>query len=219
MSFYRGPKIVTSGLYALYDAADKNSYPGSGTAWRDISGNERHGTLTNGVGYAESSIPTLTFDGVDDFVNLPFPLTQASSANTCTIFAAARLSSTSASRRQIIGSDNGGFDWGFGAGDNTQYIVFTGAGVGSAVAQDLNWHIFAVQWSQTNTRFYIDNNLVVNTSVDWDSSVASNANIGRNPGFGELWHGSISLVQIYDRVLADVEINQNFNALRGRFGI
>jgi hypothetical protein len=38
MGFYDGPSIVTNGLVLSLDAADKNSYPGSGTAWKDIGG-------------------------------------------------------------------------------------------------------------------------------------------------------------------------------------
>jgi len=33
-----GPKTVTNGLVLCLDAADKNSYPGSGTTWTDVSG-------------------------------------------------------------------------------------------------------------------------------------------------------------------------------------
>ena len=48
MGIARGPKIVTSGLVLALDAADKLSYRGSGTTWRDLSGNNNTGTLTNG---------------------------------------------------------------------------------------------------------------------------------------------------------------------------
>ena len=48
MGIARGPKIVTSGLVLALDAADKNSYKGTGTTWRDLSGNNNTGTLTNG---------------------------------------------------------------------------------------------------------------------------------------------------------------------------
>lgn len=220
MSFYRGPKVVTNGLYALYDAADRNSYPGSGTAWYDISGNGRHGTLTNGVSFTQSTYNTLTFDGVDDYVNLPYNLAQASSANSYTIFAVAKLSSTSGTRRQIFGTDDGGYDWGFGAGDNTQFHIFSGENIYTAVSQDLNWHVFAGQWSSAGTKLYLDSNLIINTvNIGYDASVAANANIGRNPGYGEYWHGNIATIQIYNRALSATEIAQNFNALRGRFGI
>ncbi len=39
-----GPTIVRNGLVLALDAADKKSYPGSGTTWYDISGNNRTGT-------------------------------------------------------------------------------------------------------------------------------------------------------------------------------
>ena len=32
------PQIVTSGLVLALDAANPKSYPGSGTAWNDLSG-------------------------------------------------------------------------------------------------------------------------------------------------------------------------------------
>ena len=48
MGISRGPKIVSSGLVLCLDAANKVSYPGSGTVWRDLSGNNNTGTLTNG---------------------------------------------------------------------------------------------------------------------------------------------------------------------------
>ena len=38
---YFSPRIVTSGLTLALDAADKNSYPGTGTTWRDLSENNR----------------------------------------------------------------------------------------------------------------------------------------------------------------------------------
>ena len=47
---YYGPKIVTNSLVLALDAADKNSYrgSGSGTSWNDLSGNSNNVTLTNG---------------------------------------------------------------------------------------------------------------------------------------------------------------------------
>ena len=35
---YANGKIVTDGLVLALNAADGNSYPGSGTTWTDISG-------------------------------------------------------------------------------------------------------------------------------------------------------------------------------------
>ena len=45
MSVYAGPEIVNDGLVLCLDAANSRSYPGSGTAWTDLSGNGNNGTL------------------------------------------------------------------------------------------------------------------------------------------------------------------------------
>ena len=69
MSNNYGPKIVTDGLVLCLDAADQNSYPGSGNTWYDLSGNGNNGTLVNGVGYNSGNLGSLVFGGVDDYVN------------------------------------------------------------------------------------------------------------------------------------------------------
>ena len=60
--------IVTNGLVFYLDAANKLSYPGSGTAWVDLSGNGNNGTLTNGPTFSSNNAGSIVFDGVDDYV-------------------------------------------------------------------------------------------------------------------------------------------------------
>ena len=43
MATIYSPKIVTNGLVLALNAADKNSYKGSGTVWKDLSGNNKIG--------------------------------------------------------------------------------------------------------------------------------------------------------------------------------
>jgi len=64
------PKITTDGLVLCLDAANPKSYPGSGTAWFDISGNSRNGTLTNSPTFSSSNQGYFSFDGTDDFVSI-----------------------------------------------------------------------------------------------------------------------------------------------------
>lgn len=52
MAFNNGPRLVTTGLSFMLDAADKNSYPGSGTTWNDTSGNNNTGTITGSFTYS-----------------------------------------------------------------------------------------------------------------------------------------------------------------------
>ena len=72
MAFIHSPKIVTSGLVLCLDAANKLSYRGSGTTWTDLSGNANTGTLTNGPTFSNANGGCIVFDGVDDYVNVPY---------------------------------------------------------------------------------------------------------------------------------------------------
>jgi len=61
-----GPNIIEDGLVLHLDAADRQSYPGSGTVWKDLSGNGNDGTLTNGPTFDSGNGGSIVFDGVDD---------------------------------------------------------------------------------------------------------------------------------------------------------
>ena len=68
MSVIGGPDIITDGLVLYLDAANTKSYIGSGTTWKDLSGNSNDGTLTNGPTFDSGNSGSIVFDGVDDFV-------------------------------------------------------------------------------------------------------------------------------------------------------
>lgn len=62
MAGNNGPKIITNGLVLCIDAADRTSYSGSGTAWRDLSGNRANFTL--GFAGAGGAIPTFSNNAI-----------------------------------------------------------------------------------------------------------------------------------------------------------
>ena len=66
---YTGPHIVTDGLVQAIDAASARSYPGSGTAWNDLSGLGNNTTLENGPVYSSDKQGVFEMDGIDDYVD------------------------------------------------------------------------------------------------------------------------------------------------------
>ena len=68
MAFFRGANVVTDGLVLALDAANTKSYPGSGTTWRDMSGNNITGSLTNGPTFNSANGGSIVFDGTNDSV-------------------------------------------------------------------------------------------------------------------------------------------------------
>ena len=65
-----GPDLVQNGLVLALDAADKNSYVGSGTTWRDLSGNSNNGTLINSPTFSGGNGGNFSFDGADDYCGI-----------------------------------------------------------------------------------------------------------------------------------------------------
>ncbi len=63
-----GPDLITNGLVLALDAADKNSYLGSGTSWYDLSGNGNTGALTNSPTFNSSNGGSIAFDGTNQCV-------------------------------------------------------------------------------------------------------------------------------------------------------
>jgi hypothetical protein len=65
------PRIVTDGLILCLDAANKRSYPGTGTTWIDLTANKNNGTFQNmtSSNFDTGNGGSLTFDGISDYVN------------------------------------------------------------------------------------------------------------------------------------------------------
>jgi hypothetical protein len=66
-----GPDMIENGLILALDANDRNSYPGTGTTWFDISGNNRNFTLVNSPLYVTgSNSKYFNFDGINEYATL-----------------------------------------------------------------------------------------------------------------------------------------------------
>jgi hypothetical protein len=70
MGFNNGPKLVTEGLDLLIDAADPQSYPGTGTVWTDLRSGTT-GSLTGSVSYTSEFYGGLTFSDSSSAVIFP----------------------------------------------------------------------------------------------------------------------------------------------------
>ena len=58
LSFEAGSNVITDGLISHLDATNADSYNGLGNQWTDLSGNNNHGTLLNGVSFANNRVKT-----------------------------------------------------------------------------------------------------------------------------------------------------------------
>jgi len=237
MGAYAGPEINEDGLVLALDAGNTKSYPGSGTTWTDLIGNGNNGTLVNGVGYSGTNGGSLSFDGVDDYVNFTdkpeFTFTDAKFS--LEIFF--RYVNKTATENAIIGKRDYGFtqrEYNFymyepGSTPTLKFIISSNltanwTTVESSTIQKNTWY-HAVATSDAGVgRIYL-NGVLNATNNSMNSSTTNGTSpltIGNSFDSGlaiQYFNGSIPLARIYNRALTASEIQQNFNALRGRYGI
>jgi hypothetical protein len=85
---------IISGLLIDLNAANTNSYPGTGTTWTDLAGGADNGTLTNGPTFSASPIPAIVFDGNNDYVQIAnTSALQVTTSNAFTVMAWAKIDS------------------------------------------------------------------------------------------------------------------------------
>ena len=233
MALYRGPNIVRSGLVLALDAADKNSYVGSGTAWNDISGNSNNTTLTNGPTFSNANVGVIVFDGINDYssrASITSPPT-----TTFTISLWCTFSSNTADRYLFsvgrdIGVPTGGLALlAYGFDVVSDVLIFElGSGVGrvsSGIVPTINtWYNIVATADGTNTKFYV-NSILKNTSAQGSGQIASNPTLSvgsyvNSSGIPSTYFhdGRVSNVYFYNRALSATEVLQNYNATKTRFG-
>ena len=66
-----GGNIINDNLSINYDAANPKSFISGNTKWDDLSKFEYDGDLTNSPGYNSNNYGSLTFDGVNQYINIP----------------------------------------------------------------------------------------------------------------------------------------------------
>jgi hypothetical protein len=231
MAVNYNPRIITDGLVLCLDAANPKSYPGSGTTWTDLSGRGNNGTLVNGVGYTSANRGSLVFDGVNDYVNFGnSSVFNQSGGKSFTITCWALFNSTPVAFNPIFNkmAANGTWEYALGlsssrgvnwltSSNGTNWVV---RGVGETISLSI-WYYYSVGYDFANqVSFASINGKTIFTSAQTGIYNGSRAfEIGRHNDPVTTMNGRISNLNFYNRVLTESEIQQNFNATRGRYGI
>ncbi len=221
MSVQSNIGVVTDGLVFYVDAANENSYPGSGTTWTDLVGG-KSGALLNGPTYDSGNGGSIDFDGTDDYCDTNYDLPAQSSTTSFSWNLWIRLNSGGDGNEVIFGNRHGTL------GGGTQFIKLTPTKLeyyNNGSGDFLNYTIPLNQWvnvclvKNQGTHYYYFNGSQVSTG-------SSNKSIGSIPVFiGDDGVGgatnpanvNFSSAAIYEKALTSTEILQNYNALKNRF--
>jgi hypothetical protein len=217
MALLHSPQIVRDGLVLYLDAANIKSYPGSGTTWFDLSGIGNNGTLVNSPSFNSENRGYFAFDGINDYVSFSTysqPIQDSTTSFTWNIWVYPL--------RNSFGDIYMGnrFDGGalvFNKLTSKNWEFFS-SNFGGDVPLN-KWLNITLVKNETSLLYY--RNGVLHASIISSLSKPNQAfYIGGDPGTSsEFALAYISNVIIYHRPLSIQEVKQNFEALRGRYGI
>lgn len=214
--------LVENGLILHLDASDIASYPGTGTTWTDLSPSNNDGILKNGVAFDGTN---LVFDGVndlvDDFSSIISPIgdrtvmvyfsTDQIANRTGLISTRPRTSSPSNGWFIVLNAvDPGLFDY--------SHIGVAGVRTTDPIVTNRKYLVSATyNTSNTEAKVYINNKLSIagNIGNELTQAVPFNGAIANEVGNEILrpHNGKIEKVLIYDKVLSEGEVKQNYNAM------
>lgn len=229
--------IVTTNLLVYLNAASSTSYPGSGTVWYDLSGNSNNFNIV-ATAYNATGPKYMDFNGSYGIAKNGSDISLSDSTGV-TYVVACRIKNSSGDWRTLTRSyvndhhviiQNGG--WNIGMYDNdggnfqsTGYSQQSLPGYGTTA-----WNIIYWRWKNSSPYYEMSYNDTPETIRGSLTSTSAQYNRGfgsiggyhegnTTPSSASQYWGDIGFFMAYNRRLTDAELLQNFNALKGPFGL
>lgn len=232
--------IVVTGLTHRFDAGNSASYGGSGTVWANLQGGNNL-ALVNAPAYvAEGTASRFVFNGVDEFMTGSGYLTgSAPKSHTLNMVGSFASLPSNFTRYRFFTDQNNPSSYGvsqpgatLGVGEviisqgtpNFNATVYDPPGAVQFVSQSQT-AMFTFVSSNTGIDFYLNGSLLGGTTTDTftDSNFTVPARIytwANDPnGTGNFLSMSLSHIMWYSASLTPSQIQQNYGALKSRYGI
>ena len=226
---------------------DVNFYK-SDTIWTDLAGSN-NGTLTNGPTFSNANAGSIVLDGVNDVANLNTIINSSFTELTCEILFKSPIAGNSNTAFLIWDHLGGSAMWLGKTASNQWFWMWNyGPGLAkwaiiSSTSYVANtWIHIAVRAYLSNSQRIVETNnfaqIIVNgnnysnshrnddtSTLGYPSQSIAIGQRGSSIGNGEVSGApsytsiSVASFKIYNRALTPAEIQQNYNAIKGRFGI
>ena len=217
-----------NGALLYVDAGNTASYPGSGTAWTGLSTNASNATLVGSPPWTSAGTASyFTFNGLGS----NYASTTASKFNVAytgkTVFVAARMTAVVAGAfRGLFGTNSGtrNFNTYIYSPSSGVYQMHYSAGGAGGFSNNLSlttnqWFIAAVTQTTGGLVTYYFNGQPVGTNTGV-TFIQYAANGGEFVALCDnYWYGDIGVCAVYGQALTADQIQQNYNALKGRYGV
>ena len=243
MGLFHSPKIITDGLVLLLDAGNPKSYSGSGNDWLDLSGNKFHMSLKNSPTFVnDAGLKYFSLDGSADYGKCDATVTGSVEGTVTNLGiggAVPRSIVCVAKMKNGVGSTAGGlFDVGDTGvtgrhmslrrlGDTTANPTsfrnnFWGPPDHDFTYSAFDWTMYTSSYgSDKKTKTFGNSGVLLGQeNVAYDLVTAGSRSFEMGRYNGNTYVGAeIAYFMIYTKQLSDSEMKQNFDAIRGRFGL
>ena len=221
---FQGQQIVTNGLVLNLDAANKDSYPGTGTTWTDLSGNANNGTLINGPSFSIDSGGCIDFDGIDDSVAGNKPVL---SAVTLEYYCKLTGNSTGGYPHLVMSGNT--FIGFVGNTSSARFRIAINPGAGySEITSDLlnpsaTFKLYSMTYDGTTVKMFVNgvqqaSTMNIASTFELMTGNAYQLSAVTTPSYDKA-PNKMAAFRIYNRALSATEIAQNYNATKTRFGL
>ena len=229
MGLAHSPSIVTDGLVLCLDAANTKSYPGSGTTWTDVSGEGHDATLTtNSLTFNSDYGGNIVFDGNTNGEEITgVHNSELNLRNDLTVECWFRRTGGRSDWVRVFGKGGStNRTYGLSYHVNSNYFLYQRYSGSSNMNVLLTksvvlheWYLMVGTSSGSTHTLYVNG---VNMGTVSNSSTFYSSTSPYKIGYGNthtIHKGNVSNCRIYNRGLSEAEVKQNYNALKGRFGL
>lgn len=228
MSVFSGPEIVNDSLMLQLDAGNTRSYPGSGSAWTDLSTRTASSTLYNSPTFTSNF---LTFNGSTQYAIAPINLNFTQGTISMWVYPTAANDNNFCVYTNNAPTSGYTHQLGISTTNKLKvYIYDNGAtlarlSTGTTTLSINTWYNFSLVWlNGSYFKGYINGVEETTSALTAAWAFGSNFWLGSNTGGGSgapaaFFAGRISTTFVYNRALTPSQLLQNFEALRSRFNV
>jgi hypothetical protein len=226
MTINYNPGVVTSGLVLCLDAGNPRSYPGTGTTWFDVSSNLPT-TLQNSPTYTSGINGYFTLNGTNSWVDIGTNASFMPANFTASIWFYLNGTPSAGTVYRVFRSRTYGFgvnvteSRGFDAFMYDSTLALSSIS-GSSTLSLSTWYNIAITFASNTFSIYLNGSLVTSTNTASNTAYYINGymGLGRDADSANSFlNGRIANYCFYNKGLTATEVLQNFNAIRGRYGI
>lgn len=222
MAYSYGPSIAKNGLLMALDAANRKSYPGTGTTWSDLTGNGRAGSLVNGPTFDATNGGSIVLDGSNDIININSSCLGTSAGTLCFW-----LKSNTANK-DIYNTHSNSWNQNTLWAESNLLILrisngtsgVTDVTINQSLVFDGNFHFVCTQWTTGGERsIWVDARKLASLTGTLQYVASATFEVGYKSWLATRYTGNMYSIFSYNRALSESEVLQNYTATKGRYGL